>query len=88
MRAEKFHATGSIRTNRKGRTDDGISYVTWMDKRIVLLASNCENPCDTDNVIRKKKNELLTIYNKNMGYGDAADMLKEKHEIDRKSKKW
>ncbi|KAJ8966494.1 hypothetical protein NQ314_003503 [Rhamnusium bicolor] len=37
-------------------TDDGISCVKWMDKRIVLLASNCENPSEINHVIRKKRN--------------------------------
>ncbi|XP_045466774.1 piggyBac transposable element-derived protein 4-like [Harmonia axyridis] len=78
-------------------TDDGISCVKWMDKRIVLLASNCENPSETDNVTRKKKNgeteniscpKILKNYNKNMGFVDKADMLKKTYEIDRKSKKW
>lgn len=78
-------------------TDDGISLVKWMDKRIVLLASNHENPSETTYVARKKKNGekedvacpiMLKNYNQNMGFVDKADMLKKTYEIDRKSQKW
>ncbi|XP_018570593.1 piggyBac transposable element-derived protein 3-like [Anoplophora glabripennis] len=78
-------------------TDDGISCVKWMDKRIVLLGSNYENPSDTDHVVRRKKNgemenvpcpKVLKNYNQNMGFVDKADMLKKTYQMDRKSKKW
>ncbi|XP_023312894.1 piggyBac transposable element-derived protein 4-like [Anoplophora glabripennis] len=78
-------------------TDDGISCVKWMDKRIVLLGSNYENPSDTDHVVRRKKNgetenvpcpKVLKNYNQNMGFVDKADMLKKTYQIDRMSKKW
>lgn len=78
-------------------TDDGISCVKWMDKRIVMLASNFESPFDTESVIRKNKNgekenvpcpKVLKSYNQNMGFVDKADMLKKTYQIDRKSRKW
>uniref|UniRef100_V5GZ25 PiggyBac transposable element-derived protein n=1 Tax=Anoplophora glabripennis TaxID=217634 RepID=V5GZ25_ANOGL len=68
-----------------------------MDKRIVLLGSNYENPADTDHVVRRKKNgemenvpcpKVLKNYNQNMGFVDKADMLKKTYQMDRKSKKW
>jgi hypothetical protein len=59
-----------------------------MDKGAVLLASNYENPAETDQVIRKIKNgekenvscpRVLKSYNQNMGFVDKADMLKHRY---------
>lgn len=78
-------------------TIDGISCVKWMDKRIVLIASNFENPTELDIVKRKQKNGeikevtcliVLKNYNQNMGFVDKEDMLKKIYEINRKSQKW
>lgn len=78
-------------------TYDGISFMKWVDKRIVTIASNFHDPSQTVTVDRKKKTgDVETVacpvalidYNSNMGYVDKADMMKSTYQINRKSKKW
>ncbi|XP_055377144.1 piggyBac transposable element-derived protein 4-like [Condylostylus longicornis] len=78
-------------------TDDGLTCVKWMHKRIVFFASNFHNQNSVVYVNRKNKDgtveelqcpKLVKDYTKHMGYVDKADMLKSVYEIDRKSKKW
>ncbi|KAJ8931222.1 hypothetical protein NQ314_015893 [Rhamnusium bicolor] len=78
-------------------TDDGISFMKWMDRKAVMFASNFHKPDLAETVDRQKKDgEKVTIgcplmvkdYNSSMGYVDKADQLKSTYEISRKSKEW
>lgn len=78
-------------------TDDGISFLKWIDKRVVMMVSNYHTPDLVGTVQRKTKdgeNEdiccplMIKDYNSNMGFVDKADMLKNTYEINRKSHKW
>ncbi|KAK9680887.1 Transposase IS4 [Popillia japonica] len=66
-------------------TDDGISFMKWRDRKIVLFASNFHVPDHVRTVERKNKDGTLEAiqcpiivkdYNSFMGYVDKAGHLK------------
>ena len=67
-----------------------------MDKKLVFLLSNFQEPSSTDIIQRKEKDggkvnvqcpTSIIDYNKHMGGVDRADQRKENYSLDRKSKK-
>lgn len=92
--ADKYMKRGDFDTRT---TEDGIAFVKWMDRRVVMLTSNFQSVGMIGEVDRKKRDgvkerikcpQIVKDYNTNMGFVDKADQLKSTYEISRKSKKW
>lgn len=78
-------------------SEDGIICLRWKDKRDVCLLTSLENATNITSVERKERDgqinqvscpQAIIDYNKNMGFVDRFDHLKNLYQIDRKSHKW
>ncbi|KFM67179.1 PiggyBac transposable element-derived protein 4, partial [Stegodyphus mimosarum] len=103
LNENKINSCGTIRPNRKHfpkdvsrgklnrgettvRFTNGMTALRWKDKRDVFMLSNMHNPM----VIAddQTKPDIITCYNKNMGYVDLSDRMANSYTFGRRTLKW
>jgi len=77
-------------------SNNGISWIKWMDKKTVCFLSNYYDPCKLTITNRTQKDGsaktincpiMCSDYHKNMEYVDRSDHLVSTYKIDKNSKK-
>ena len=64
-------------------------FTKWHDKRDVSILSTNRNPLAADIVvIRNNDQQVVNMYNKNMGSVDLADQLRQYYSVRRSSTRW
>lgn len=82
-------------SNKKMKTGDiiarfsnGMTALCWKDKREVNMLSNLHKPQDQKTSEDKLKPEIVSDYNKHMGYVDLSDRMANSYSFGRRTLKW